>query len=115
MADLPLALQPHTVTVRAYLGSSAGGATYGDPVAVRCFADAKRRLIIASSGQQVTATATLHTTGFTPDTGARVDPALLFPIGSLVDSPSGKGRVEALSAHTDGGRGAWQHVEVSLT
>lgn len=114
MASLPLAMQPHTVTVRRYLGSTGDGPQYGDPVAVRCFVDSKRRMIVAASGQQVTSTATLYTTGHLPADDSRVDPSILFVVGSRVDTPAGMGTVESVSIHDDGGRLAWQHAEIAL-
>lgn len=52
--------EPHTVSVEAYTGSGPYGDAYAAPVAVTCFADAKRRLIRAPDGSQVVSESTVY-------------------------------------------------------
>lgn len=53
-------LTVHTIRVEPYTGAGANGATYGDPVTVPCFLERKRRLVRASSGEQVVSESTAY-------------------------------------------------------
>jgi hypothetical protein len=50
----------HQVTVKPYLGDSAYGRQYGDPVPVRCWLEKKVRLVRAPDGREVTSSATFY-------------------------------------------------------
>lgn len=102
--QLPGFLQPHTVAVEPPAGDSSEGPTYGPPVVVRCRVEG--RIDVTGDGQHVGSvkvyTILRHRDKLLP--GARVT----LPQG-------GAGIVSAAAAHEDGGLGAWEHLEVTIT
>lgn len=107
MADLPLALLPHTVQVETYLGSGAYGDMYAAPQPVRCKVDDVRQLVLSPSGDQIVSQSTLL---------ARLSEQPKFTPKSKVTTPWGRAAVViGVGVKDDGGMGAWQHIEVSLS
>ena len=73
MTALPAWTQPHTATIRAYLGSGGMGATYADPAAVPCFAEDEHRLVRDRDGEERVSSSQV-TLGFD----------VVAPVGSMV-------------------------------
>lgn len=101
MAHLPLWLQPHTVTVEPYQGTSGAGHKYGSAVQVRCMFDGKTKLTIGADGAQSLSAGSLFT---------NLANESLVPVGSRVAGRT----VQQVARHDDGGLGAWQHLEITL-
>lgn len=106
MAEIPARYLVHTVTIEPYAGSGAYGDNYGAPVSVACMLDDKRQLVRAGDGQEVVSETTLY---------ARLAHAADFPPGSKVTLPSRKAIVIKTAERRDGGLGAWEHLEATLT
>lgn len=111
MADLPLSAQPHRVTVETRTGVTATGEVFAPGMPVRCFRDARRGTVLTIAGRQEVTTMTIYTTA--EACGGR-HPMDLFTEGSRVTWEAGSGAVKAAWDRSDGGMGAWQHVEVAL-
>lgn len=101
MAHLPPWLQPHTVSVETYLGTSGTGHLYAAAVSMRCMLDGKTKLYTAADGSQALSAGSLYTT---------LANEALVPLKSRV----GGRTVAQVNRHDDGGIGAWQHLEVVL-
>ncbi len=107
MAEIPGFLLVHTVTVQPYAGTTGNGKTYGASVAgVACMRDDKRKLVRNSDAVEVVSETTLF---------LRLAHAASFPPESLVDLGDRTATVITTHPRTDGGLGAWQHLEVTLT
>ena len=96
----------HQVTVEPYTGSGAYGPQYGAPVVRACMVDEKRKLVRAGNGDEVVSEASIYLRrAFLAD----------FKPESKVTLPSGRSSTVITCAdRSDGGRGAWQHLEVTL-
>lgn len=106
MAEIPWTHLYATVTVETYAGSGAYGDVYDEPVSRRCAIDDTRRLVRSADGQEVVSETTIITRReYKPD----------FVPGSRVTLPDRVATVIKASELTDGGCGAWQHLEVALT
>ena len=112
MADLPSQLLVHTVDVQTLTGSGAYGDVFAATVTVPAWIEEKRRLVRNTLGDQVVSEATIRTA---------VAHADLFSPGSLVTLHTELSNVALRSSrviseafHTDGGAGAWQHLEVTV-
>ena len=105
MADLPLWLQPHKVTVKPFLGSGPYGDVYGDPVEVRCFRDERRQIVRNANGDEVVSEVSIFTNLKHGET---------FKLDSRVEWDGRTDHVISVSRRDDGGLGAWQHLEVAL-
>ena len=113
MAELPARFLVHRVVVEPFLGSGAYGDRFGAPVEFPCWIDEKRRLVRDEVGNSVVAEGTLLcptelVTVITPKSRVTFHP-------EAVGIPRRTTRVIAQSLHTDGGLGAWQHLEVSTS
>lgn len=105
---------PHRVDVRPYLGDDGTQALYDAPVlAVHCWQENVdqvaniRQVVRDASGDRVTVATVLLL--------ARAQRAR-FALKSQVTLADGRVcTVEAAVEHTDGGLGAWQHLEVDLS
>jgi hypothetical protein len=107
MAEIPTKFLVHTVDVDPYAGSGAYGDEYSPTVTgVQCFRDDKRKLVRSADGEQVVSETTLY---------MRLAHAASFPPGSRVQLPHRVATVITCAERTDGGLGAWQHLEVTLT
>lgn len=107
MAEIPTWCLPHRVTVKPYLGSGAEGDSYGTGIPdVACMLDDTRKLVRNSDGAEVVSETTLIT---------RLAQAAHFAPGSEVILPRRTAYVIGVAERTDGGLGAWQHLEVVLT
>jgi len=61
MPGIPAFLLQHKVSIEAYLGSTGNGVeTYAAATTVACFADDKRRLVRATTGEEVVSETTLY-------------------------------------------------------
>lgn len=95
----------HEVTVEPYEGDSANGPLYGDPVAVRCWLEARTRMVRAGNGREVTSGATFY---------CRLD-AVQAPPESRVTLPDGRQTTVIDQArHDGGGLPTPDHLEVQL-
>lgn len=56
---LALLPSPMSVTIEPYQGATGHGDTYGEPVEVPCWVDAKRRLVRDGTGSQVVSSSTV--------------------------------------------------------
>jgi hypothetical protein len=106
MADIPLGLLPHRVTVEPFTGAGAYDDTYGTAVPnVRCLRDG--RVELTSDGQLVDPVTLYcrlqHSGRFVPQ--SRV---------TWTDEAGGQvvAYVQVRQERSDGGLGAWQHLEV---
>ena len=82
-------MQPHTMTVRALLGSGGMGATFAPAVDRPCFAEESVKLVRDAAGVEVVSSAQV-TTGFEP----------AVPVGSMVAYWGGRERrVIAVGRH----------------
>ena len=112
MADLPSQILVHTVDVQTLTGSGAYGDVFATVEVVPAWIEEKRRLVRNTLGDQVVSEATIR---------VGLEDAALFTPGSLVtlhtevsNGPLRSSRVISEAFHTDGGMGAWQHVEVTV-
>lgn len=106
MAELPRALLRHRVTAEANLGAGGYEDAYGPAVTVPCFRDGEVRM--TADGQLIDPV-TLY---------CRLEWAEHLVPDSRVRWEGAAGNVEAfvqaVAEHSDGGLGAWQHLEVVL-
>ncbi len=100
------ALLQDLVQVQAYLGETAYGPAWGDPVTVRCLADRTARLTRDAAGEEVVSSTQLRvhpgTTG--PDTDTPTGVEELFVPLSLVTDGDRQATVIAVHRITDRGR-----------
>lgn len=108
MAEIPLSLLPHTVSVQQLEGAGAYGDRFAAQVdGIVCMRDDKVRLVRNSDGDEVTSQTTLY---------MRLAQEPRFPAGSLVHLPNRVATVIGYARRDDGGvMGSWQHLEVTLT
>ena len=105
MAELPLGLMPHQVDVEPFTGAGGYDATYGPKiVGIRCMRDG--RVELTADGQLIDPV-TIY---------CRTQHAARFVPQSRVTWTDEGGQVTAyvqvVQIHNDGGKGAWQHLEV---
>lgn len=107
MAEIPTLYLVHQVTVEPYTGTGAYGDVYDTPRTRACLVDEKRQLARNSDGDEVISEATLYLRrAHVPD----------FAPGSLVTLPTGRTATVITAAdRSDGGLGAWQHLEVTVS
>lgn len=102
-------LSGDTVTVSPYVGETANGPAYGEPVTVDCRVNYERKLVRDTTGDEVVSESTVyslpeHTAGRTVD---------LFPPESLIVHEGRESRVIGLSPHR--GMGGPLLVEITTT
>ena len=105
MADIPLGLLPHRVAVERFGGAGAYDDTYGPKAQVQCLRDG--RVEFTADGQLVDPV-TVY---------CRLQYAALFAPQSRVTWTDQSGEmvvayVQVRQERSDGGLGAWQHLEV---
>lgn len=102
-------------TVTTFLGEGGVGASFADPVTVRCDVDGWRRLVRASGGEEVVSEQTLRLHPETQDEArtALFDPLQLFTPESRVNVRGRPSEVVSVTPHTD--RGRLVMVEVATT
>lgn len=104
MSAIPGFLLRHTVTVEPLTGQGPYGPTYGPGVVVRCFVDAKTRMVRSPAGEQVTSSSTVY---------CRLDTTA--PPGSRVTLTDGRAtNVIAALRRDGGGLPTPDHLEVQL-
>ncbi len=106
--QIPAVLLPHTITVRAYLGTGPYGDAYGDPVVIRrTFVEDRRRLIQSTSGEEVIS-----------ETTVRTRPQVHIPVRSQVTVWQGtphERTARVITANLFDHPSSWSHLEVALT
>lgn len=106
MPDIPEEWLVHTVVVEPQTGKGVYGDQYGAPVTVRCFQDDARQVVRNATGAEVVSETTLY---------CNLRHAGDFPPDSKVTLSDGTvAYVMAMKRRDDGGRGAPEHLEVSL-
>ena len=106
MAELPPAFLVHTIIVETRTGAGAYGDVFRPPVEIPAWVESTHQLVRGTNGREVVSTATVRTL---------LEHEQLFTPGSLVTVPNGRqAPVIAVSRHSDGGLGAWQHLEVNV-
>lgn len=102
---IPGWLLRHTVVIEAYLGDSAYGPRYADPVTARAFVEERVRTVRNPEGEEVVASTTVY-----------LLPSQDCPPESRVTTPSGRTASVITSALLDGGGlPTPDHREVTLT
>ena len=101
MADIPLVFLVHRVTVKPLTGTSSSGDVFGAEREMVCLREATSKLIRNPVGEEKLISSTLFTS---PGETLREKDLVMFD-----GKPS---RVVEVLYHTDGGLGAWQHLEV---
>lgn len=102
----PRFLRRHTVTVEAYLGSSAYGPRYAAGTEVTGLLERSTRVVRDQDGNEVTASATFRTS---------LDALAVFSPESRVTLPDGHTtRVIGVAPHDGGGLPTPDHLEVTL-
>lgn len=106
MAELPLGLMPHQVDVEPYTGAGGYDATYGPKIAgIRCMRDG--RVELTGDGQLIDPVTiycrTQHAARFVPQSRVTWRDSTGTEVVAYV---------QVLQERTDGGAGAWQHLEV---
>lgn len=98
----------HTVTVTPKTGDGPEGATYGNPYAIACFVDDRRRIILGPAGEQIVSETTIYAPTATPN----------VPLDSVVaigaPHPAQSATVVGFSRHDGGGLPTPDHVEILL-
>lgn len=106
LVSRPLMLVRDEVTVRPYRGESSHGPVYADPVPLRCQVVPGERLVVTSTGDEVTAQATVL-----------LDAAADCPAESLVQLAADGPWRRAVTVQPR--PGAWtpqtRHLEIALT
>ena len=103
MAEIPAILLVHRARIQGYQGeNSIGVKLYDSPRTVSCFRDEKIRVIRNTVGEERTINFTLFT-----QLNSGIKALDLVAIHGEFNA-----RVIAVNEHTDGGLGAWQHLEV---
>ena len=110
MAEIPGTLLVHRVTVRTLQGSGSLGDVLAEPVEVRCWRDARTRLVRSPAGDEVVSQTRLL---------VRLTDGPKFTERSEVTIPNGAGGttttyVLGSAPNDDRGLGAWQHATVDL-
>ena len=101
MADIPLALLMHRVGVTPFVGTTSSGDTFGTQRTLACLTEGKTQVIRNSVGEEKVSNLTLYTS-----------PAEVLHERDLITAGNTRSRVISILPHTDGGLGAWQHLEV---
>lgn len=92
MGSIPKRLLRHTITVEPYLGDASYGPTYGPATVVRCFLDAKTRMVRNKDGREVTSSSTAYCLLNTE-----------CPAESRVTLPDGRTTIVIAALRRDGG------------
>ena len=111
MAELPALFYVHRVVVRPFLGSGAYGDAFGGSAEFPAWVEQRRRYVVGADGAQLLSEATFkcdleHAESTTPGS--------LVTLHTELGVPLQERRVLSQAYHTDGGIGAWQHLEVVL-
>jgi hypothetical protein len=107
MAEIPTRYLVHQVTVEPYTGTGSYGDVYDTPRTRACLVDEKRQLVRNTDGDEVISEATLY---------LRRTHLQDFEPGSRVTLPTGRRSTVIVAAdRSDGGLGAWQHLEVAVS
>lgn len=113
MAELPESMQPHRLAVQPYVGTGAYGDSWGAEIDdVPCWIDATRKLVRAPDGSEKTSEATIL---LSTSRWAQVQPGSLLKLHKELSGPYRACQVIQAKLRTDGGMGAWQHVELAVT
>lgn len=104
MAEIPDGFLVHEVEVKRYLGTGAHGDTFAAPVVIPCIIDGKRRLVRSLDGKEVVSEATVIT--------KREHLPLCVP-RSKIKLGSRDSVILLAADRSDGGMGAWQHLEIA--
>ena len=113
MAEIPDRFLVHRATLQGFTGAGPYGEVFGEPVAgVPCWVSNRRRLVRTETGEEVVSEATVL---FKLDRRELTVPNSLITLHTEID-PAGTSTAQILSQaiHTDGGMGAWQHLEVTV-
>ncbi|MGK5531537.1 hypothetical protein [Streptomyces sp. URMC 129] len=94
-----------TVTVETYLGASAYGPRYADPVQVRCLLESKTRTVRDRAGREVVSAATFYARPGAAD--CRPESRVTLPDGRVTT-------VIQQHEHNGGGLATPDHLEVHL-
>ena len=112
MAELPALFYVHRVAVQPFLGSGAYGDTFGEPVEFPAWVEQKRRYVAGEGGAQLLSEAVFKCD---MEHAAHTAPGSLVTLHTeIAGVPLQERRVLSQAYHTDGGLGAWQHLEVTL-
>lgn len=112
MAELPARFYVHRVAVQPLLGSGAYGDQFGDPVEFPAWVEQKRRYAAGEGEAQLLSEATVKCD---LEHAASTAPGSLVIFHTEMDGvPLQERRVLSQAYYTDGGLGAWQHLEVVL-
>lgn len=111
MAELPLSMMPHKARLQPYTGTGAYGDSWGPEVERPCWIDETRRLVRAADGSEKVAEATLL---LPLDARGQALPGSLVKLHTEIEGPYRESQVLTASLRTDGGMGAWQHLEVTV-
>ena len=104
MAEIPDGFLVHEAEIQKYAGTGARGDIFAAPVTIQCIIDSKRRLVRSLDGKEVVSEATVIT--------RREHLPLCVPRSKI--KLGGRDTVIILAAdRTDGGMGAWQHLEIA--
>lgn len=104
MGALPGRFLRHAITVEPYQGDGGTGPLYGPPVSVRCFLDAKTRMVRSVAGREVTSTSTAY-----------CPLATACPAESRVTLPDGRTALVIAALRRDGaGLPTPDHLEVQM-
>lgn len=113
MAEIPESFLVHRVVVEPFRGTGAYGDRWGDPVEFPCWIDEKRRLVRDAVGNSVVAEGTLLCS---TELASVITPQSRVTFHTEIPSiPRRTARILSQSLYTDGGFGAWQHLEVSTS
>lgn len=96
----------HTATVETLLGAGAYGDQFAAPVTVPCFAEAARKVVRQTSGEQVVSESTVY---------CDVSYAALFLTDSKVTVSGATARVIRTNTNDSAGLQLPDHVVVNLT
>ena len=58
---LPKSAQPHTATIKPYLGEGAYGPVWGDTYEINCYFVHKKKITFDEEGNEITSPSQLHT------------------------------------------------------
>lgn len=110
--ELPATFYVHRMAVQPLLGSGPYGDSYGDPVEVPCWINHTRRLVRNVEGEEVVSEATVALSlDFLPQTAPG---SLLTLHTELYAVPLREATVIGQAPATDGGLGAWQHLQLTV-
>lgn len=111
MAELPATFYVHKVKVQTLSGSGAYGDQFAAAVEVPAWIEETRRVVRGADGAETLSEATIR---------LPLSQRSSFTTGSLVElhtelaGPTETARVISTKVHSDGGLGAWQHLEVAV-